>query len=47
MGDIEHLMREELRNLIKEKTNQSEVDMNINASDAKLLEAINLIKGAQ
>ena len=47
VGDIEHLVREELRNLIKEKAIQSEVDMNINASDAKLLEAINLLKGTK
>jgi hypothetical protein len=45
MQDIEHMMREELRYLIKNKANQSELDMHINATDAKLLEAINLLKG--
>ena len=45
MQDIEHMMREELRDLIKNKANQSELDMHISATDAKLLEAINLLKG--
>ena len=45
MQDIEHMMREELRDLIKNKANQTELDMHINATDAKLLEAINLLKG--
>ncbi len=45
MQDIEHMMREELRYLIKNKANQSELDMHINATDAKLSEAINLLKG--
>ena len=44
MQDIEHMMREELRDLIKNKANQSELDMHINATDAKLLEAINVLK---
>jgi hypothetical protein len=44
MQDIEHMMREELRDLIKNKANQSELDMHINATDAKLSEAINLLK---
>ena len=43
--EIEHMMREELRDLIKNKANQTELDMHINATDAKLLEAINLLKG--
>src|SRR6266540_1841189 len=42
MQDIEHMMREELRYLIKNKANQSELDMHINATDAKLLEAISV-----
>ena len=45
MEDIEHKMREELRDLIKDKTQQSELDIHINATDAKLVEAINLLKG--
>ena len=45
MQEIEHMMREELRDLIKNKANQTELDMHINATDAKLLEAINLLKG--
>ena len=47
MQDIEHMMREELRDLIKNKANQTELDMHINATDAKLLEAINLLKGSK
>ena len=43
MEDIEHKMREELRNLIKDKVQQSELDVHINATDAKLVEAINLL----
>ena len=45
MEDIEHKMREELRDLIKDKAQQSELDVHINATDAKLVEAINLLKG--
>lgn len=45
--DIEHLMREELRDLIKNKANQTELEMNIKDTDAKLLEAINLLKDAK
>ncbi len=41
--DIEHKMREELRDLIKDKVQQSELDVHINATDAKLVEAINLL----
>ena len=47
MLDIEHMMREELRDLIKNKANQPELDMHINATDAKLLEAIYLLKGSK
>jgi hypothetical protein len=47
MQDIEHMMREELRDLIKNKANQPELDTHINATDAKLLEAINLLKGSK
>ena len=45
MQDIEHKMREELRDLIKDNVQQSELDIHINATDAKLVEAINLLKG--
>jgi hypothetical protein len=45
MEDIEHKMREELRDLIKDKAQQSELDIHINATDARLVEAINLLKG--
>jgi hypothetical protein len=45
MEDIEHKMREELRELIKDKAQQSELDIHINATDARLVEAINLLKG--
>ena len=45
MEDIEHKMREELRDLIKDKAQQSELDIHINATDAKLVEATNLLKG--
>ena len=45
MEDIEHKMREELRDLIKDKAQQSELDIHINATDVKLVEAINLLKG--
>jgi high-affinity iron transporter len=47
MQDIEHKMREDLRDLIKNKANDTELDMHINATDAKLLEAINLLRGAK
>lgn len=43
MEDIEHMMREELRELIKDKAQQPELDIHINATDAKLVEAINLL----
>jgi hypothetical protein len=43
MEDIEHKMREELRDLIKDKVQQSELDIHINATDAKLVEALNLL----
>ena len=45
MEEIEHKMREELRDLIKNKAQESELDIHINATDAKLVEAINLLKG--
>ena len=45
MENIEHKMREELRGLIKDKVQQSELDIHINATDAKLVEAINQLKG--
>ena len=45
MEDIEYKMREELRDLIKDKVQQSELDIHVNATNAKLVEAINLLKG--
>jgi len=47
MEDIEHMMREKLRDLIKDKANQTELDLHINATGSKLLEAINLLKGTK
>lgn len=47
MEDIEHMMREDLRKLIQDKADQSELDMHINATDAKLAEAIDLVKGTE
>lgn len=47
MQDIEHMMREELRDLIKNNANQTQLDMHISATDAKLLEAIYLLKGSK
>jgi len=47
MEDLEHMMREELRDLIQDKVGQTELDMHINATDAKLVEAIDLLKGPE
>ena len=47
MEDLEHMMREELRDLIQDKVDQTNLDMHINATDAKLVEAINLLKGTE
>jgi hypothetical protein len=47
MEDLEHMMREDLRDLIKDKADQSDLDMHINATDAKLVEAIDLVKGSE
>jgi hypothetical protein len=47
MEDIEHMMREDLRKLIQEKADQSELDMHINTTDAKLAEALDLVKGTE
>ena len=44
MEDLEHMMREDLRELIKDKADQSDLDTHINATDAKLVEAIDLVK---
>jgi hypothetical protein len=41
------MMLEKLRYLIKDKANQTELDLLINATDAKLLEAVNLLKGTK
>ena len=47
MEDLEHMMREDLRELIQDKADQSELDMHINATDLKLVEAIDLVKGTE
>lgn len=47
MEGLEHMMREDLRKLIQDKANQSELDMHINATDVKLVEAIDLVKGTK
>ena len=47
MEDLEHMMREDLRELIKDKADQSDLDMHINATDAKLVQAIDLVKGSE
>ena len=47
MEDLEHMMREELRDLIQGKVDQTELDMHINATHAKLVEAIDLLKGTE
>lgn len=47
MEDLEHMMREELSDLIQHRVDQTELDMHINATDAKLVEAIDLLKGTE
>ncbi len=47
MENLEHMMREELRDLIQDKVDQTELDRHINATDAKLVEAIDLLKGTE
>ena len=47
MEGLEHMMREELRDLIQDKVDQTNLDMHINATDVKLVEAINLLKGTE
>ena len=47
MEDLQHMMREELRDLIQDKVDQTELDIHINATDAKLVEAIDLSKGTE
>jgi hypothetical protein len=47
MEDIEHMMREELRNLIQDKVDKTALDMHINATDAKLVEALDLLKATE
>ena len=44
MDDLEQMMREDLRKLLQDRADQSEVDMHINATDSKLVEAIELVK---
>jgi hypothetical protein len=47
MEELEHMMREELRDLIQDKVDKTELDMHINATDAKLVEATDLLKGSE
>jgi hypothetical protein len=47
MEDLEHMMREDLRDLIQDEADQSELDSHINATDAKLVEAIDIVKGTE
>jgi hypothetical protein len=47
MEDLEHIMREDLRDLIQDKADQSELVMHINTTEAKLVEAIDLLKGTE
>jgi hypothetical protein len=47
MEDIEHMMREELRNLIQDRVDKTVLDMHINATDAKLVEALDLLKATE
>lgn len=46
MEVLEHMMRE-LRDLIQDKVDQTKLDMHINATDAKLVEAIDLLKSTE
>jgi hypothetical protein len=41
------MMREELRNLIQDKVDKTVLDMHINATDAKLVEALDLLKATE
>ncbi|HJS63389.1 MAG TPA: hypothetical protein VJ767_00855 [Nitrososphaeraceae archaeon] len=47
MEVLEHMMREELRDLIQDKVDQTKLDVRINATDAKLVEAIDLLKSTE
>lgn len=47
MEVLEHMMREELRDLIRDKADQSELDSHINVTDAKIVEAIDILKGTE
>jgi len=47
MEDLEHMMREDLRELIKDKADQTDLDIHINTTGAKLAEAIDLVKSAE
>lgn len=46
MEVLEHMKRE-LRDLIQDKVDQTKLDMHINATDAKLVEAIDLLKSTE
>ena len=45
MQDIEHMMREELRDLIKSKANQAELDTHISATECKTIRSNISVKG--
>src|SRR5216117_537971 len=45
--DIEHMMREKLRDMIKEKASQTDVYLHINDTYVKLVAAINLVNGTK
>lgn len=47
MEDLEHMMRGDLRDLIQDKVDQAKLDLHINATDVKLVEAIALLKGTE
>jgi len=47
MEDLEHMMREELRDLMQDKVDQTKLDMHIDTTDAKLVEATDLLKGTE
>jgi hypothetical protein len=46
MHELEGMMREELRGMIKDNASVEEVGMHINATDAKLSEAISILTAA-
>jgi len=45
--EIEKMMREDLRNMIKEKVPFEELNSHVNATDLKLVEAIQILNGTK